>query len=496
MFDVESTIIAQASAQGNSRRGIVRLSGESVLEAVAPFFFERAPGDDFPPTAPRPFAPENLVPNASQTAVVPGWFAPWGDETPRRLVRCALLYWPKGRGFTWEKAVELHLPGAPPILDAAVRSICATGKARLARPGEFTLRAFLSGRIDLTQAEATLGVIDATSDAELQTALAQLAGNLSRTFAALRDALFDVLCDLEAGFDFVEEDIEFVSTAEIRARLVATIEKIDETLRRARSEGPLERAPRVALAGKPNAGKSSLFNALSAKFGAKTTGDALVSDVAGTTRDFLEAELRVDGVPFVLVDAAGVEKRVEFDENAEISEDENGAAASPGELAQRGLGRLFASAALILRCRDAAADADFAREFADLNLPPNVPALDVATKRDAPNAETAAVDASPLETSAASGRGIAELGRKIADFLRSDSENGEIAPSTSIRCQEALRETNDALRRALDLLETSGDETLVASEIRVALDRLGLITGEVHTEDLLDRIFSKFCVGK
>lgn len=587
-MNADETIVAQASAQGNARRGIVRLSGDAVLDAVAPLFFFRRPSADFPPETPEelaplaPASPSAIVPDVERPAVVSGWLAPWNDATqpveestinapadaerqnaaetretvkrqpvaetpfePPRLVRCALFYWPSGRGFTGERAVELHLPGAPPILDAVVRSICSTGNARLARRGEFALRAFLNGRIDLTQAEAILGAIDARSDGELQTALEQLAGNLSRAFGALRETLFDVLCNLEAGFDFVEEDIEFVSTDEIRAQLQNAISQIDETLDRTRSRGTLDKAPRVVLAGLPNAGKSSLYNRLVQTFGANDdateTAAALVSDVAGTTRDYLETELTVDDVSFVLVDSAGVEnvreaEKISAFENEQKGADfqtnqtplrraldgsgENGKVAetpslSPRELAQLGLKRVFADASLILRCRDAAST-DFPPDFgAELGIPADVPTLDVATKRDdatdaiqednaekvqeqaevKANAKTS--DAAPLETSAATGFGVETLGRRIADRLRAEMENGEIVPSTAVRCQESLREANDALRRALDLLDGAlFDEVLVAAEIRVALDRIGLVVGAVHTEDLLDRIFSRFCVGK
>ena len=585
-MNADETIVAQASAQGNARRGIVRLSGDAVLDAVAPLFLFRRPTADFPPETPEklaplaPVSPSAVVPNVERPAVVSGWLAPWGVETqpvatstfaasadvdearktaerqnvaetsfePPRLVRCALFYWPSGRGFTGERAVELHLPGAPPILDAVVRSICSTGNARLARRGEFALRAFLNGRIDLTQAEAILGAIDARSDGELQTALEQLAGNLSRAFGALRETLFDVLCNLEAGFDFVEEDIEFVSTDEIRAQLQNAISQIDETLDRTRSRGTLDRAPRVVLAGLPNAGKSSLYNRLVQTFGptnaATENAAALVSDVAGTTRDYLETELTVDDVSFVLVDSAGVEnvqdaektsafeneqKSADFQinqtppqdasqENRESGKTVAAPELSPRQLAQLGLKRVFADASLILRCRDAAST-DFPPDFgAELGIPADVPTLDVATKRDdavstapkakeplkektSPGADVANNAAqrfnAPIETSAATGFGVETLGRKIADRLRAEMENGEIVPSTAVRCQESLREANDALRRALALLDGAlFDEVLVAAEIRVALDRIGLVVGAVHTEDLLDRIFSRFCVGK
>lgn len=539
-MNADETIVAQASAQGNARRGIVRLSGDAVLDAVAPFFFLRRPSADFPPETPEelaplaPASPSAVVPNVERPAIVPGWLAPWGVETqpvekpgftiePPRLVRCALFYWPSKRGFTGEPAVELHLPGAPPILDAVVRSICSTGFARLARRGEFALRAFLNGRVDLTQVEAILGAIDARSDAELQTALEQLAGNLSRAFGKLRETLFDVLCNLEAGFDFVEEDIEFVSTDEIRAQLQSAISQIDETLARTRARGTLDRAPRVVLAGLPNAGKSSLYNRLVQTFGAQENAvenaAALVSDVAGTTRDYLETELNVDGVSFVLVDSAGVEKLESAEKRSRFENNENSAdfqanqtaslssenapavdaetpKLSPRALAQLGLKRVFADASLILRCRDASASNDV-----PLGIPADVPTLDVATKRDDANAtfqgDKNKENAKSIATSAATGFGVDALGRRIADRLRAEMENGEIVPSTAVRCQESLREANDALRRALEFLDAAlFDEVLVAAEIRVALDRIGLVVGAVHTEDLLDRIFSRFCVGK
>ena len=145
----EGTIVAQASAQGTAARGIIRLSGASALDAVAPFFVSRdaLPNAETAPTS-LPHAERSIIADLDATFVAPGWFAPWGNESPARFVKCALFYWPQGRGFTGERAVELHLPGSQQILDAATRLICSTQLARLATKGEFTLRAFLNGRID------------------------------------------------------------------------------------------------------------------------------------------------------------------------------------------------------------------------------------------------------------------------------------------------------------------------------------------------------------
>ncbi len=483
----DDTIVAQASAQGNSRRGIVRLSGENALDAVVPFF-ER----DFLPNEPK--STDEGTDSARQFGafdlakpfVARGRWAPWGKETPLRRVRCALFYWPRGRGFTGERAVELHLPGAPPILNASIRTICETNLARLATRGEFTLRAFLTGRIDLTRAEAILGAIDAQSDVELRVALAQLGGSLEREVTRVYERTFDALTDLEAGFDFVEEDVEFVSYAEIRDRLQEAFQYVDDALRRARTQIASDRTPRVVFAGLPNAGKSSLFNKIVELNDGVAPGRALVSDVAGTTRDYLEAELNVDGLRFQLVDDAGVE-----------SPDASNA---PRALAQASLPTLFAEASLILLCFDPANRARVVE--LEKILPKSTPILRVATKRDldfgASREKQEDVQDEIVATSAETGSGVPRLVEKIVATLRVRSENGEITSSTAIRCQEALRGAKEALQNALNLLDDQRfqDGFLLASEIRLALDRLGSITGRVHTDDLLDRIFSRFCIGK
>lgn len=487
---VEDTIVAQASAQGNARRGIVRLSGDRAVEAVAPIFYKRLANELYPScdVKERKVDAKNLIDDDNQTKIALGWIDPWAQGDPELFVRCDLFYWPKGRGFTGERAVELHILGAPPILDSVARTICESKIARLANRGEFTMRAFLSGRIDLTQAEAVLGTIEAESDSELQNALTQLSGNLSRDFSALRETLFDVLCDLEAGFDFVDEDIEFVSKDEIRTRLLETKSKIEETLRRAKTRIGVDQTPRVALAGRPNVGKSSLFNKLVDRFG-KSDERAIVSDLAGTTRDYLEKEIKIDDVKLILIDSAGIEnvKELYADPNKNLEND-------PRALAQNGLKQLFANVALVLRC--ATIDSNDEDNMIDALIPNETPKLRVVTKQD--DAQNALNETDVLSTSALNGNGIDKLACAIAERLRQNSENGEIVPSTAIRCQEALREAIEALQNALAMLDDLElqDDFLLASEIRVALDRIGLVTGQVHTDDLLDRIFSKFCIGK
>ena len=226
-----------------------------------------------------------------------------------RLARdlpATLYLWPGSSSYTREPAAELHTLGSPPLLAAMVGQLGCHG-ARPAEPGEFTLRAFLAGRIDLTQAEAVLGIIDARGRRDLDVALEQMAGGLARPVAALRHSLLDILARLEAGLDFVEDDIEFITTAEIEAELNQITAQVNALTAQLGTRSRLDEAVRAVLVGPPNVGKSSLFNAL-------TQSGALVSNTPGTTRDYLTARLDLAGIACELIDTAGVETALSADE--------------------------------------------------------------------------------------------------------------------------------------------------------------------------------------
>ncbi|MBL8827898.1 MAG: 50S ribosome-binding GTPase, partial [Planctomycetaceae bacterium] len=278
-FALHDTIAAIASAPGGAVRGIVRLSGPQVLEILA-----RCCRELEPPLA-----------SLRQATMLTGSFVLPAIET--RLEVNALV-WPNTRSYTGQPSVELHLLGSPPLLQAVLDEVCRAD-CRVALPGEFTLRAVLNGRLDLTQAEAVLGVIHAASDRDLRTALDQLAGGFGSLIRKLRGDLLDALAHLEAGLDFVEEDIEFVTRDELRTQLVIANQTVEQLTRRLDERATTVDLPRVVLIGEPNAGKSSLFNALAGR------PQALVSDVAGTTRDYLAATIEMDGVACELVDTAG-----------------------------------------------------------------------------------------------------------------------------------------------------------------------------------------------
>ncbi len=368
---------------------------------------------------------------------------------------------------------EVHTLGSPPLLDAVVQAACSGG-ARPAEPGEFTLRAFLAGRIDLTQAEAVLGVIEATGPAELDAALEQLAGGLAVPLRLLREDLLQLLAHLEAGLDFADEDLPFIARDELLGQLDRAAAEVDRLVKKLAFRGETAVRIRVVLAGRPNAGKSSLFNALTGCTG------AIVSDRPNTTRDYLAADLDLDGVKCQLIDTAGIGDRLPDNETTTIE-------ASAQDMAQS----QHRAADVGLLCVDAeSGERPAANEMGD------APQLVVLTKCDRVGHLRPHV-AADIETSAATGAGIARLREAIrAAALRATGSQTEAVAGTAIRCGESLRWAAVSLHGAREAAATGLGEELVAAEIRIALTELGKVAGAVYSEDLLDRIFSRFCIGK
>jgi tRNA modification GTPase len=436
----DDTIAARASAEGAGARAIVRVSGRDILPVL------RAVLPDTGWSARR-------VPWRTELELqLPGW--PCGFST-------ALHFWPGAKSYTGQPLAELHLPGSPPLVEAVLAHLCRNG-ARLAEPGEFTLRAFLAGRLDLTQAEAVLGVIDARSLGELQSALNQLAGGLSTQIGRLRGELLDLLADLEAGLDFAHEAIEFVPHPVLVQRLEDAQADLARLEAQAAGRTRPARQPRVVLAGPPNAGKSTLFNALTGR------DLALVSPERGTTRDFLTAEVTWDGLALTLIDTAGEDEATET-----IARD-----------AQTHRTEQLAAADLVLSCRPVTEDAEPASETV----------LAVLTKGDLCRFQ---VKSAVILTSATTGLGLSELKAAVIQSLSAGARpSDEWLGSTALRSREALTRAGESLAQAVDVARSEGDQALLAIELHDALDQLGTIVGAVYTDDMLDRIFSRFCIGK
>jgi tRNA modification GTPase len=393
---------------------------------------------------------------------------------PLESIPADLYCWPTSRSYTRQPVVEVHTLGSPPILSAVATALTTAG-ARLAEPGEFTLRAFLAGRLDLTQAEAVLGVIDARGRMPLDAALAQLAGGLSAPLHQLRDTLLDALAQVEAGLDFVDEDIEFISPSEIDAHLLTGLTTIETISQQLTTRGTTTELPRVVLVGQPNVGKSSLFNALAGK------PVAITSPQSGTTRDYVTQVVDADGVRFQLIDTAGLD----------ASEGED-ATLSPDQVAQAATRHQRAQADVQVWCFDATYLPDTAAlvglcDQTSFGKVVVVNKCDLATSRQE---YTPAIGVSAL-----TGTGLAELKRAIAGQLAVLELTGAVT-GTAERCRDSLRLAADSLERARMLVaDTAGDE-LIAAEVRTAITELGRVVGAVYTEDLLDRIFSQFCIGK
>lgn len=465
MTDLDDTIAALASAPGVGLRGIIRLSGpstSSLLQAWIPC----PPESGWPRTSPARFAARLPIPDLRQPVPVD------------------VQWWPTTRSYTGQPLAELHLVGSPPVL-SAVLSECYRRGARPAGPGEFTLRAFLAGRLDLLQAEGVLGVIDAHNQDELQTALEQLAGGISARMLQMRNDLIELLSDLEAGLDFVEEHLEFVTRDEIRRRVLSAFDFVEELRRQSDSRMHAGERPKVVLAGLPNAGKSTLFNCL-------TAADlALVSPRAGTTRDYLAAVWPCDGLDVELVDTAGWES---LEETASPALSQAMHAARAGQLRRASL--LLWCSAVDATAADRELDTARYRDAQRLG----VPCLRIGTKADEPelHPEVATDKQRPFDlmVSARTARGLPELSQLVRKQLTRDSARGQWLGMTSARCRESLRAAAESLSSAGSLASSPAGDELIAVELRAALDHLGAITGAVYTDDLLDRIFSKFCIGK
>ncbi len=445
-LDLKQTIAAISVPSVPSRRGIVRLSGPEALDVATQDFSSL----DAQEPVHRPS----------------GRFVHGLLDLPRvrAPIPARLALWRAPRTYTGEDLAEIHLLGSPPLVQAVLDRCLELG-ARPAERGEFTLRAFLNGRIDLAAAEGVLEVVNAKDARRLDAALMQMAGGSTVTIRSAKERLVDVLALMEAGLDFAEEpDVAAVvheSTENIIEKEARTIEGLLEQF------GARELStddPRVVLVGAPNAGKSSLFNALAAD------GRAIVTPLAGTTRDALFARIDCAGATVELVDTAGFE----------VGSDD---LAKGMELLRI---NVLKGAQLIVVCRPQGQSFDFHLEL-------ETPTLEIATKSDL---GMLAHEAGLLATSSATGEGLARLKAAIAVKLEEAfATEGSHAPISS-RTRDCLVEASACLRRALEEMRISGDHVLAAIEIRRALDELGKVFGETTTDDILDRVFRRFCIGK
>lgn len=500
MLDPHDTICAIASPPAPAIRGVVRVSGANTFPLLAKITTENTHigSQD---------SPEVTTARARRQVVLlqlPS-FGP---------VSADLLSWNGPRSYTGQDSAELHLIGSLPILEAVLAALVDQG-ARLAERGEFTLRAFLAGNLDLIQAEAVLGVVHASSRDELGVALDQLAGAISNPLLRARSSLIEMLADLEAGLDFVDEDIQFITDEQLANRLevisqnLATIGQMMQQRRRS-SDSPL-----VALYGKPNAGKSSLINVLAGR------EVAIVSPVAGTTRDPVEVRVNVpvetnlsqletantmdrQSTPQIalrLVDTAGVSQTAPESQAREATFTV-GSITSDNSLdvrAQRmSIEQLRQADIRILCCDSSTLIKQEPSSQQPLPLTTGDPKiLRVATKCDLLDASQRVilVHRGWIVTSAQDRTGIDQLWKLLQEQVTSVNQTAVVS-ETAMRCRDAILQTANHLHDAAQLIAFGEQHEIIAAELRLAIDAIGRVTGTVYTDDILDSIFARFCIGK
>ncbi len=461
MGDLHDTICALSTAAGRAGIAVVRLSGPDTFRLVREIFVPERPFGEQPP---------------ARYAVLGSMKLPEGaGELDQVLLTC----FPLPKSYTGEDVAEISMHGSPVLVAALLDGLCGLG-ARLAEPGEFTLRAFLNGRMDLSQAEAVRDVIEARTVYQAQVASRQRSGELSRHLAPVKKLLIDIIVELESAVEFVEENLPLESREAVADKLDTVqrnLRKWTHTFRRGRL---IREGFSMAIIGRPNVGKSSLFNALLAQ------DRSIVAELPGTTRDLVSEDTNIEGIPVRLLDTAGLRP-------------------SDDRIEQLGMDR----------SNRAMAEADALLLVVDMSQPimpedeqlkdrmGGLSCILVFNKSDLPCAwsakemEAFAGNWLPVEVSARTGAEIEKLQKSIFSHLfGNEGAERESFLVTNLRHCRCMEGALDGLNRAAESLRNGLSEEFALVGLHDALRKLGEITGQTSVEDLLGEIFSRFCVGK
>ncbi|MGQ0812226.1 MAG: tRNA uridine-5-carboxymethylaminomethyl(34) synthesis GTPase MnmE [Nitrospiraceae bacterium] len=479
---LDDTICAIATPVGEGGIGVLRVSGCRAVEAVSGLVRLRSGNSLQTVTSHRLYHADILLVQKDNQPQRRDHKPHDAYTTGGRILDEALVVVMRApRSYTGEDVAEIQCHGGPLILQTISHALVANG-VRLAEPGEFTKRAFLNGRLDLAQAEAVLDTIQAKTATGLKLAQEQLRGVLSTAINRVRESLLDLLAQVEAAIDFSEEDISFVQNEELRAALRRTIALLSDLIERSREGRIIREGAKVVIIGRPNVGKSSLMNAL------VRSDRAIVTAVPGTTRDVLEEMLNIRGVPVRIFDTAGIRKT---DDDIE----REGVRRSLIARDQADLVLLMLDGSQCLTSQDyelLACGQDNRRLVVVNKMDLSREIRDGSSSFSNGESMTGAI-----KISCKTEFGLEELRDQIRSVLVGHGlEAAEGPVVTSLRHQVALERACEALEHALESATAKLSGEFIAMDLRVAADALGEITGTVSTDDILDRIFSRFCIGK
>ena len=456
-------IVAIATAPGRGAVGIVRLSGKGLAPLV-----------------------QQLLGRALQPRLAT--YMPFPGEDGQPLDHGLALWFPAPHSYTGEDVLELQAHGGSVVLQMLLAHCLQAGQAlgmRVAQPGEFTERAFLNGKLDLAQAEAVADLIDASTETAARSASRSLSGAFSQEIHSLRDALIHLRMLVEATLDFPEEEIDFLQQADAAGQLAGIAAQLDAIRRQAQQGALLREGIQVVIAGQPNAGKSSLLNALA---GAEL---AIVTPIAGTTRDKVTQTIQIEGVPLHVIDTAGLRDTA----LAEVDQVEAiGIERAWSEITRADAVLFLHDLTRVGQADYDAADARIAERL-QAQLPEQVPVLHIANKADAVSA-TGQQDDTHLTISAKTGAGLDALRQRLLQIVgwQSAPEGVFIARERHVQALERVATHVELADAHLNTAQPALD--ILAEELRLAQNALNEITGEFSPDDLLGEIFGKFCIGK
>jgi len=459
MSDYTDTICAQSTPPGRSGIAVVRMSGPQSREIFSGIFRAKHSREDLP----------------SRRALLGHILDP---HSGAKIDQAVGVFFPSPHSYTGEDMAEFSLHGNPVLIAALLDCLCRMG-ARLGEPGEFTMRAFLHGKMDLTQAEAVNDIISATTLYQAQTAERQRSGELARQMQSVRERLVDAIVNLESAVEFAESELPVAS----RASLIEKLDRIGQELREWISSYRRGRIVRdgfsLAVIGRPNVGKSSVFNALLAQ------NRSIVTEVPGTTRDLVCEDMNLGGIPFRLLDTAGIRQSTDRIEKLGID---------------RSI-QAMADANAILLVIDASRmqsrhDWNLKEKLGDWSCIVAMNKSDLPARWSPEQKREYAGKWPMIEVSAKTGYGVEELRSAILDGLAGSSRNPEGILITNLRHCRNLEETEKSLGKGAAALREGISEEFALVDLHAGLRKLGEITGETHVEDILTEIFSRFCIGK